>query len=78
MGCFIQPDGTVYFLPFTNEKLKKTGYGDVFSGWLGRNLLILKTPQDAFFNSALELFEKAKHYSPDDLCPEHLISISTK
>lgn len=78
MGCFIEPEGTVYFLPFSNSKLKKTGYGDVFSGWLGRNWLILNNPRDAFFQSAIELFEKAKPYSSDDLSPEHLISLTTK
>jgi len=78
MGCFIEPDGKVYFLPFSNSKFKKTGYGDVFSGWLGRNWLIFKNPRDACFNSAIELFEKATPYSTDDLSPEHLIALSTK
>lgn len=78
MGCFIKPNGNSYFLPFTNEKLRKTGYGDVFSGWLARNWLILSNPLDAFFQSSLELFEKAKPYSSDELSPEHLITLETK
>ena len=72
-GWISQPDGKTHFLPYTNHHFRKTGYGDVFAGWLGCQLLENNSILQTIITTSIELYSKAIQYSPNELRPEHMV-----
>lgn len=72
-GCLISPETITYFLPHSNEFFRKTGFGDVFSGWMGTQLLLEQDIFTAFALTSFQIFDKTLRYAPQELRPEHLI-----
>lgn len=73
-GFLVTPEMKSYLLPFDNHKFRKTGFGDVFSGWLAGSLTQNSNPIEAFYLTAFELHQKAKKFTIKELTAEKLIS----
>ncbi|TNE73969.1 NAD(P)H-hydrate epimerase [bacterium] len=72
-GALCSPDGSVSFLPFSNELFRKTGFGDVFSGYFAGIWQNNDSILDTFLETSITLRNKAKPFSPTDLTPNHLL-----
>lgn len=74
-GAFLSPDGQCTFLPYTNHFFRKTGFGDVFSGYLAANWLTDDNIKTSFARTSQELWKKAQSYKGENLSPKHLITL---
>lgn len=73
-GAFISPDGICTFLPYTNHWFRKTGFGDVFSGYLAAIWLTDNNIKTSFARTSQELWKKAQSCKSENLTPQHLIT----
>jgi NAD(P)H-hydrate epimerase len=73
-GALISSDGICTFLPYTNHAFRKTGFGDVFSGYFAALWLTEDNIKTSFARSSQELWNRAKAFDSSHLTPQHLLS----